>query len=165
MVGLVNHSLLRNGIQILEEYQQSVFFIYLFVDSQAVGSEIIDLELILCRNENDRKNQDVEKNGHICRKEKNVLFDWQNRQSSITTFSWWIKDESKFCRKNANAQLYSFRKTKLENFWSQVMEAGKINFPNCTKPPKSQNEKKLKLLKPHWFPSQSKILIASFHSY
>ena len=26
-----------------------------FVDSQAVGSEIIDLELILCRNENDRK--------------------------------------------------------------------------------------------------------------
>ena len=26
------------------------------------------------------------------------------------------------------------------------MEAGKINFPNCTKPPKSQNEKKLKLL-------------------
>ena len=75
MVGLVNHSLLRNGIQILEEYQQSVFFIYFFVDSQAVGSEIIDLELILCRNENDRKNQDVEKNGHICRKEKNVLFD------------------------------------------------------------------------------------------
>ena len=55
MVGLVNHSLLRNGIQILEEYQQSVFFIYFFVDSQAVGSEIIDLELILCRNENDRK--------------------------------------------------------------------------------------------------------------
>ena len=25
------------------------------MDSQAVGSEIIDLELILCRNENDRK--------------------------------------------------------------------------------------------------------------
>lgn len=93
------------------------------------------------------KNQDVEKNGHICRKEKNVLFDWQNRQSSITTFSWWIKDESKFCRKNANAQLYSFRKTKLENFWSQVMEAGKINFPNCTKPPKSQNEKKVEAVK------------------
>ena len=73
MVGLVNPSLLRNGIQILEEYQQSVFFIYFFVDSQAVGSEIIDLELILCRNENDRKNQDVEKNGHICRKEKKCI--------------------------------------------------------------------------------------------
>ena len=73
MVGLVNPSLLRNGIQILEEYQQSVFFIYFFVDSQAVGSEIIDLELILCRNENDRKNQDAEKNGHICRKEKKCI--------------------------------------------------------------------------------------------
>ena len=73
---------------------------------------------------------------------KKLLFDWQTRQSSITTFSWWIKDKSKFRRKNANAQLYSFRKTKLENFWSQVMEAGKINFPNCTKPPKSQNKKK-----------------------
>ena len=78
---------------------------------------------------------------------KKLLFDWQNRQSSITTFSWWIKDKSKFRRKNANAQLYSFRKTKLENFWSQVMEAGKINFPNCTKPPKSQNEKKVEALK------------------
>ena len=78
---------------------------------------------------------------------KKLLFDWQTRQSSITTFSWWIKDKSKFRRKNANAQLYSFRKTKLENFWSQVMEAGKINFPNCTKPPKSQNEKKVEAVK------------------
>ena len=95
---------------------------------------------------------------------KKILFDWQNRQSSITTFSWWIKDKSKFRRKNANAQLYSFRKTKLENFWSQVMEAGKINFPNCTKPPKSQNKKKVKLLKPYCVPPLTKIMTEPFHS-